>query len=143
MCSGFKIWEKFLLLKSKYWKKLCNVLSCGIFFCYFLYAEGIFISVWGSPIQMHSLLLNLDKMFVTMDFQNCSIFQACARISPSNPSQFFSISHSICNASFLLTAARRVCSVPKGPRDTLWNNQNPQGQFVCSQYLLSRVEGKF
>lgn len=119
------------------------MLSCGIFFCCFLYAEGIFVSAWGSPIQMHSLLLNLDKMFVTMDFQNCSIFQSCTRISPSNPSQFSSISHPICNASFLLMAARRVCSVPKGPRDTLWNNQNPQGQFVCSQYLLSRVEGIF
>lgn len=93
-----------------------------------------FLSLCGSLVQMHSVLLNLDKPFVTMEFHNCSIFQMRTRIFPFNPNQFFSISNPVCNASFHLMVARRVCSVPNSPRGTLWNNQNPQGQFACSRY---------
>jgi len=62
----FKNLIQFLLLKSKYRWVLCNVF-CGIFFLCFLYGEGIFISVWVFSSDI-SVLLSLDKPFVTTDF---------------------------------------------------------------------------
>lgn len=98
------------------------MLFCGTFFFVF-YMQTAFLSLYGSLVQMQSVLLYLDKLFITMDFQNYLIFQTSTRISPFNPSQFFNISRPVCNASFHLMVARRVCSVPNSPRDALWNNQ--------------------
>lgn len=55
MCSGFKIWEKFLLLKSKYWKKLCNVLSYGIFLLFSICRRDFYLCVGVSNSDAFSI----------------------------------------------------------------------------------------